>query len=92
MPVDRAAATLPAHIVDCMTGTFARAVLAEANPGLSLEIRPMMAPIWIERSDFSILPVDPLECFSAGLSIGAGEDDDECEDVDGPRHERPDHL
>ena len=75
-----------------MTGTFAGAVLAEANPGVSLDIRPLMAPIRIDRSDLSILPGDPLAYSSAGLSIGAGEDDDEREDVDDPRHERPGHL
>lgn len=75
-----------------MTGTFTGALLAEANPGLFLEIRPMMAPIRIDRSDLSILPVDPPAYFSEGPSIGAGEDDDERQDVDDPRHGRPDHL
>ena len=92
LPEDHAAQTPPAHLADCITGTFTSAAQAEANLGLLLEIRLVMAPIWIDRSDLSILPGDPPEYFSAGLSIGAGEDDDEREDVNRPGHERPDHL
>jgi len=51
VPKERVPETPPAHIVDCMTGTFSSAAQAAADPEHFLEIWLVMVPIWLERSD-----------------------------------------
>lgn len=51
-----------------------------------------MALVRIDRGDVAMMPGEPLEYLGTGLSDAAGKDNHEREDVNRPRHERPDHL
>jgi hypothetical protein len=51
LPPEPASEPPPAHIVDCMTGTFSSAAQAAVDPEHYLSIRLVMVPIWLERSD-----------------------------------------